>query len=150
MTGQTTARRGGILQGYFLEIGRRVLAKRAGEIGRELVAFVGIAADRAPPDRLAGRLPGGLRLDGGLVVGVGRGSGVGQNLHVIDSSDEKSMASQIDTLPYRSADITVGAGRDVVETVFAALTVRKTGKFVCRASGLKAEALEQTEIRGFA
>ena len=126
-----------------------MLAPRADEVGGQLFALVDIAADRAAPHRFAGRrgLFLGLRLDVCLIVGVGGGRRVREDVHVVYRGDEQRVAAEVDALLHAAADKGVGSRRDVVQPVFAAAAFAVVCKLVGVSARLKAEVTEDFKIR---
>ena len=128
-----------------------MLAQRTDKVGRERFPFVRIAADFAAPYCFA-RCGGlcRLRFNRGLIIGIGGGRSVRQHIHIRYGSDKEGVASEIDRLFHRRADISVCARGDIVQAIGAAFTVGISGKFVNRASRLEAEMPEQCEVGLFA
>ena len=82
-----------------------------------------------------------------LIVGVGGGGLVVQDLHILDGRDEQGVGAQVDALGYLAAEVGVDALVDVVQAVGGALTGGEAVELVYISAGLHAEPLEEIEPR---
>lgn len=84
-------------------------------------------------------------LDGLMVVGVGAGCTLAQDLALGDFTDEQCMAAQILFLFYLAGEHSIGVLRQVIKAVVAALNSREGFKLVDLSAGLHTEVLDGIE-----
>ena len=103
-----------------------MFAEGADEVGGEFVAYVFVAADLAAVDMFACWGRSGLLwlgFDVLLIVVIGGGGDVRQNIHIRDGGDKEGMGAQVDFLGDVAGDIGIGAGGDDGDTVGAPFPV---------------------------
>ena len=129
----------------FFKILGAVLAERADEVCGKLLALVDVAADLADPSVLLLEL-GGLRLDIGEIVGVGHGRHVGELPRLGDIGNEERVRLKLDGLRDPGRDESIGAVRQIVDTVGRAGHALHAGKLVDVAAKKALEALGISHI----
>ena len=128
-----------------------MLAERTDKIGRQRISFVFVTADGAAPHRLAavGRCRRRLRLDMGVIIGVGGGGRIVQHLHIGHRRDKHRVGVQLDHVGDPRRDKRIGAlGHDggAVVSTLPAVEVRE---FIGASSRLESKPLKQRKRRFF-
>ena len=134
----------------LLEIGSTVLAHRTYKVLGKFLAHIFIAADNTSPDSLTVGCSThslGLWLDTALVVLIGSGLSIREDLHICNVRNEHSMCTKVKSLTDLARDIGICAlGYDEC-AILCALTVGEVRKLVHVPARLKTEMPEQLKIR---
>ena len=126
-----------------LEIVLAVLAQRADKVIGHVRALVDVAADLADPALLLLGRGVLLGLDVRVIVAVGTGRAVGEDLRLHDVGDKEHLVFELAGLHDFAGEDGVGVLRDVAHAVSRALAVGHIRELVHVAAALEAEALEQ-------
>ena len=130
-----------------------MLADRADKVVRQLFTLIFISADRTAPYNLSGFLADDLlrlRLDMLLIVGIGRGGNIAQDIHIRYIRDKKGMGAEIHRLDDLPGNIGVGSSGNDQGSVCRGFAIGKIGKLVDISSRMEAKLLKKLKFRGFA
>lgn len=131
------------------KIRRGVVAPGALEVVGQLLPYVLVSADRAAPDRLAGRLINshslGRGLDIRLIISIGDARVVVEDLRLLDIEDKHRVSSEIDGLAHAAGDISICAAGNIQCPVGRAPARCKAVELINVAAGLETEAFEESE-----